>query len=105
MSFQGPWKPQEHEGRGPPRAHPHSLHLWLGTAQLVVVYIVPVFKNILSSVYTPPSSPTQAWGIHSMTLRIRNSRTTQGTGLRDLRGLVVDICLPVLCGERVAAIP
>lgn len=87
-----------------PRAHPHSLHLWLGTAQLVVVYIVPVFKNILSSVYIPPS-PTQAWGIHSMTLRIRNSRTTQGTGLRDLRGPLVEICLPVLCGERVAAIP
>lgn len=56
MGFQGPWKPHEHEGRGP-RAHPHSLHLWLGTAQLVVVCIVPVFKNILSSVYTHPPPP------------------------------------------------
>lgn len=96
---------RELPGAAAPPAHPYSLHLWLGAARSVVFYIVPVFKNILPSrLYSPLPTP-QAWGSNSMTLRILDSRTTQGTGLQDLLGPPVKIRPPILCGDRVAAIP
>lgn len=74
------------------------LQLWFGTAHSIVVYIVPVFKNILFPfLYSFP----QVRGINSMTLHILDSRTTQGTYWAHL----VKACLPRLRGERVAAIP
>lgn len=52
------------------------LQLWFATAHSIVVYIVPVFKNILFSfLYSFP----QVWDSNSMTLHILDSRTTQGT--------------------------
>lgn len=88
-----------------PRAHTYILQLWLGTAHSVVVCIVPVFKNILfSCLYSFPLIP-QAWGINSMTLHILDSQTTQGMRLQDQLGPLVKTRLPILCGDRVAAIP
>lgn len=65
-----------------PCARTRILRLGVGTAHSVVVDIVPVFKNILFSCLYSSPLPAPRHGVSTVTLRILDGRTTQGTGLQ-----------------------
>lgn len=107
MSFQGPRKHHDARGEAP---WPPCSYLYPATVVGNCTFGSSIYcaclqeHSFLLFVYTHPPIP-QAWGINSMTLHILDSWTTQGMWLQDQLGPLVTTRLPILCGDRVAAIP